>query len=122
MYTRQEFFDLVVNYARTMTKVCREEGDDPDFYKGCLYRSKEGTNACFIGGAIIPDDKYRPEFENRSLYYVLWEIGIDLSSDNGTRQMLLELQGVHDTSFFVEQDKWEQKFRKIADKFGVEYR
>jgi hypothetical protein len=56
----------------------------------CLYRSPDGTNACFIG-ACIPDKLYKPTMEDDSLFVIL--LRLDVKVDLG---LLGGLQRCHD--------------------------
>lgn len=57
--TNQELFDTCLNHLRKQGKRSVNSTGD------CLYRAPDGS-MCAVG-ALIPDDKYSPDFENRSV-------------------------------------------------------
>lgn len=107
----QTTFDRVVSHLR-------KQGCKAHIHGSCKYRV--GDMSC-AAGCLIPDEKYRPDFENtviiessgsiNSVGEVLREEGHDLT-------LVRVLQLVHDLH---EPCGWEAKFAHIAAAFDLDY-
>lgn len=104
-WAKQELFDAVVAHARTMTHKSQSEDEGR-----CYYRAPDG-NRCFIGG-IIPDEDYRPRFDNEmsvtDANTILTMLGF---SDDNVLTLACQLQDIHDN---CDMNEWEELFEMAA--------
>jgi hypothetical protein len=117
--TNQQTFDKVVKALRLQGK----PSFDPETFS-CLYRGPDNTKCA--AGHLIPNDKYRPEFEEGSVHredikYVIETEGYNLT-------LVVDLQLCHDMSAtdtyhtndsFME--KLERRLKKTAREFNLVY-
>lgn len=104
--TNQEAFDTMVRHARRQGK--RSETLDKDH---CLYRGPEGL-MCFVG-AIIPDDEYKPEWDEKGIQAK----DLPCAALAGVDKDLLNfMQYTHD---FVPIEHWEERFERYAKEFHL---
>lgn len=104
--TNQETFDTVVAHLR-------KQGCRAGIKNACLYR--DGDRKC-AAGCLIPDDKYRPDMEGKSVYQtpvcqVLHELRHNI-------ELVADLQTVHDRYDIFD---WEINFKDIANKWMLKY-
>jgi hypothetical protein len=105
--TLQEFFDVAWNHAVVKKSppsfVLMDEPemllmnrDTPNNYFAvkCRYRTEDGCR-CLIGAAI-PDDLYRPDFENITASVVMAELGATWEWEYFEKDKLNQLQRCHD--------------------------
>lgn len=71
--TEQEIFDRVAQHLRQQGAQATRAGG------GCLYRTREGL-MCAVG-CLIPEDQYRPEFDNTTELRYLHNTSPELFSD-----------------------------------------
>ena len=76
----------------------------------CLYRGPNGAK-CFIGAAI-PDERYDPSIERRSMSYALAKTSLTADDWRFAR----ELQVIHD---FTDVSKWDQLLRGLAKEYSL---
>jgi len=96
----QEAFNLIWERAKDKTKATVPG------QARCYYRSPNG-NRCFIG-ALIPDDRYKADFEN----IPLWEIKSRLKDILEPEEIKLgELQSIHDS---CDVDAWKHYLCEFA--------
>ncbi len=101
--TNQDLFNTV--YRHLLTQGVK--AIDPQTEK-CLYRGPNGTK-CAIG-CLIPDDRYFPALEGRSVSYndlAAKAAGIDLDQIN----LAVELQVIHDSYPVAE---WDKRLQSVA--------
>ncbi len=97
-----------------MAKVC----DAITSLEVCAYRGTNGRS-CAVG-CLIADEHYSPALENQNagspiVQDALLKSGVD-AYDSLTRDMLMELQGMHDG---MSPSRWAARFDQIANNFGV---
>lgn len=88
----------------------------------CLYRGPEGRKCA--AGILIPDSKYRPEFEG---WNIVGEAGesvnlkkaIGIEGDAVALQLVNCLQTCHDV---YEPNEWWSKLTEVAEKFRLDTR
>jgi hypothetical protein len=118
--TDQEMFDTVVAHAR-------KQGCKAMNGYTCSYRTSYGAK-CFIG-ALIPDDKYKEEFEAIGLCMLREDEGHEknakakaITDAAGIKkeqyEFAIALQNIHD-AFDVEQ--WETQFKQLAAQYKLTY-
>lgn len=108
--TKQAAFDAVVHYARTMT----ERSLDP-LSRACKYRTK--NNRCFVG-ALIPDYRYKPEFDDDAGVSV-YALCVQFKAKPGMSTLLDDLRKIHDN--YADMAQWEAMFKFVAEKYGLTY-
>lgn len=90
--TKQAIFDIAWKWSRAHPRCANYNGV-------CFYRSPDGQNACLIG-AIIPDSRYKGEFERRGIdciYSCLSDLfDQEIAADPG---WLCRLQKCHDRAW-----------------------
>lgn len=91
----QDIFDTVVKHLFAQGKQALDHDGD------CVYRSPTGLK-CAVG-CLIPDDKYDPELESRTIRTLL-NRGVLPLEYSPHRMLLGALQGVHD-----DPDNWESR-------------
>ena len=96
-------------------------------YGSCLYHSDDGKK-CFIG-AVIPNDKYQPNFEHRKGSAVLASIGLlpqrplpsegidALEKWSDVDSFIMQLQKIHDS---IPVMYWDASLRKLAEDYHLE--
>ncbi len=111
---KQATFNRVVRHARKQRK--KAEGPDPDNRKDkiCMYRAPGGRR-CFAG-ALIPNTRYSPEMEGKSIAAQMVRRAIIAGGHNVS--FVLELQTVHDA--YPVRD-WERQFCTIAKQHRLRY-
>lgn len=103
----QTAFNAVVKHARQMKERCMVDGQ-------CKYRREDG-NRCFVG-ALIPNNKYDPKFDEGSgLRFDLITGPMNASHLN---PLLSTLQTIHD---YDHMDTWEARFKIVANSYGLVY-
>jgi hypothetical protein len=117
--TNQELFDRVVAHARQQKCQAREGSK-------CLYRRPNGAK-CFIG-ALIPDDKYDPSFENVGLsmlnsnYKGDKQVALQIAEASGLDESQYalgeQLQNIHDN---IDTEEWESEFKHFAIEHSLIY-
>lgn len=87
LFNKQEIFDKIWNHAVV-------EQNLPSYFQpgNCRYKDDNG-NKCFVG-VLIPDSVYKPEFEEKTLKYVVRQIFGGVTDDD--IDFLAELQEIHD--------------------------
>jgi hypothetical protein len=110
--TDQEIFDKVVNHLRKQGgKAVNDDGE-------CLYRAPHGKKCAF--GCLMTDEEYTGRWEFRTARYLI-DTEESLQRFAPHKELIYTLQKIHDaTSYGVY--KWEEKFKKCAEKFGLEYK
>jgi len=90
--TRQEMFDTAAKHLLTQ----RTRSVVPGGY--CNYRGPQGR-MCAIG-PMIPDEKYSPHLEGRSVWFIdVWDaMGIDVDDPDNLKDLASKLQNIHDMS------------------------
>lgn len=106
--TNQEMFDRVVAHARAQKRHAISH------YRGCLYHGSNGVR-CFIG-ALIPDDKYKPELEGQAATSQAVQEAAGYTPEQVV--LALRLQSVHDQYAVPD---WEKRFRSLAAYFNLTY-
>lgn len=121
---KQVTFDTIVNHLRAQG--CRAATfNDSEYVSICKYRTEvDGRLLKCAAGCLIPDDRYKPEFEGSSLYvdyqlrsklttpgFLIKELGHDTD-------LVFQLQEVHDG---VDVEFWEGAFKSVALKNGLIY-
>lgn len=111
--TLQEIFDKILAHARTQRRQAAviTELSDGKRKISCMYRCHDGTK-CFIG-ALIPDEKYKPELENKgvSSIPVLAALGYYDRTFKASPLDLFILQRIHDCK---QPHEWEDEFKTFA--------
>lgn len=115
--TEQEILDAVREHAAQMPGKCTQFNGDNG---GCLYRSPDGTNACFVGAFLTDEEAKGLDDED--------EDGDGLTAKNLTEkglmparlvphtELLSELQLVHD---FSSREDWQASISAIAANRGL---
>lgn len=120
----QSIFDTVVNHAKAQkAKSIRDKNDpslpslEPPFVQTnlCAYRTNELK--CFAG-ALIPEEKYIPQFENGCVYYINQEQGFYKVFNYQEEKLVSELQNIHD---HTEPNEWHEGFQQVAKKYELMY-
>ena len=88
--TNQEVFDIVSAHLLKQNAKSIEDGV-------CKYKGPNGM-MCAVG-VLIPDDKYDPIFEGKSVDRIQHKLGFEHNS----LALLRDLQFIHD---YVEVDEW----------------
>lgn len=115
--TNQEIFDKVLTHLR-------KQGSASVGDKGlCFYRGP-GGKMCAVG-ALMPDEVYRPGYENESVsqlpHPVLFACGID-PNDEVQMSLCIDLQEAHDNDLVEPApDAWEDAMRDIAGNYDLKY-
>lgn len=100
--TNQEVFDKVAKHLLTQNKKAVSPIDGR-----CKYRTEDLKCA---GGVMIPDDKYLPKMEGRSMSAVIEEN--NLEELKPFVFLLYQLQKIHDVYF---PSKWKVRLGKLAE-------
>ena len=113
--SHQQTFNTVVEHLRKQGKKATTEND------GCCYRTPDGLKCA--AGILIPDSEYNHEFEGYSVYITPESRTLSLAGEFIEKlghdiALVSCLQRVHDV---YESDRWEEKFKAIADVFGLYY-
>lgn len=113
--TRQETFDKVAQHLlRQNARAMGPGAIGPQ----CVYRAPDGKK-CAVG-CLIPDDKYNPSMEGRSLVMhgpLQAIVGCENARD--MLRLLDALQGCHDD---VPVEKWREHLKHIAERHGLDAR
>ncbi len=100
--TNQEVFDKVAKHLLTQNKKAISPVDGR-----CKYRTEDLKCA---GGIMIPDDKYLPKMEGRSMSTVIKENSLEELKP--FMLLLDQLQGIHDVYFPSE---WKVRLGRFAE-------
>lgn len=118
---RQETFDKIVTHLLMQGKPATKTQESGSV--SCVYRGDEGT-MCAIG-CLIPDEKYSPQLEGRSIGRFtndeLSIIGFD-PSDDEMFSLLRDCQRVHDYSkspYYTFNEWILTKMKVVADVHGL---
>jgi hypothetical protein len=111
--TRQEIYDIVKTHAQLQPYRSRNPGNTH-----CAYRGETGSK-CFVG-ALIPDEKYNPNFDERCDTSIDTYSNADIReaagiSDND-RNFAASLQSIHDCTSAYE---WPDALRTFALENGL---
>ena len=97
---RQEIFDKVITHLVTQKVQSRTNSD----WGGCAYRGENGLS-CAVG-CLISDEDYRPEMDDSDVIEMGTDIGAILNVFPHlpewmrlNRDLLSDLQGIHDTDY-----------------------
>lgn len=107
--TKQETFDIVVKNLRRQNAQSEEDGS-------CMYRGPNGLRCA--AGWLIPDDKYKEDFEGCSVNSINVELDEVILGEGHDLFLARELQNVHDNN---DVEYWEEEFEKVADIFDLDY-
>lgn len=108
----QQAFDIMIQHLRQQGQPSKEEGSSR-----CLYRGPDGLK-CAVG-ALIPDNIYSRHFEGLDIHDAATQYPAIRKLFEGMDYTLLgAVQFTHDT---YPVDKWEEAFRNLAQRFGLEY-
>lgn len=117
--TEQEILDAVREHARQMPAKCTQFEDGNG---ACLYRSPDGTNACFVGAFLTNeeakglDDWDEDEDEDGLTAKNLTEKGLMPERLVPHTELLSELQLVHD---FAVREAWQTSISAVATRRGL---
>lgn len=110
--TNQELFDKCLTHLRQQGQRSVNESGE------CMYRAPDG-GMCAIG-ALIPDEKYDPNFENRSAAHnPVWQ-ATDLTEDQLPLALTIQRQ-MHDMAFGDFRTELEIRAHQVAAEFGLCY-
>lgn len=118
--TKQEIFDKVATHLLTQNKKSYLPGyNNTSISKACAYR---GEDNCKCGiGILIPDDKYDPSLESKTVInndvLLSLEDGID-REDVEIIQFLSHLQCIHDLCPIEE---WKFRLTVVAEDYGLSF-
>jgi hypothetical protein len=140
----QEIFDTVAEHLMQQAMPAVRD-DVPDWQKPsgaspCAYRSPKGMR-CAVG-VFIPEELYKPDFENMTVWHVLSSCGLisedecrNYLCDDGSRlDLLTTLQHVHDAAALwpdrytppvasrgpeAVRAFWAGRLREVAQDFGL---
>lgn len=104
--TNQEAFDVMVRHLRKQGRKSEHPTEDR-----CLYRGPDGL-MCAVG-ALIPDDQYRPEWDEKG---VLANELPCKALRRVDKDLLRKMQYIHD---FTAVEHWEQRFADCAERFNL---
>ena len=120
MHTPQSLYDAVARHLLTQREPSRVPPEVPCVGNGCAYRGERGLK-CAIG-ALIPDELYRPEFEQVGV----GEYGPEgaairaaagIPEDNPTMLNLAgRLQALHDNQ---RPEAWRGCLERVAADYGL---
>lgn len=107
----QQILDTVAAHLRAQ-KACATNGDK------CAYRAPDGRKCAL--GVLIPDELYESRFEDMSASWVLSASdGLQAMFPEQVRQLLGELQQVHDREQGYPEPDFEPGLALVAKKFGL---
>ena len=108
LVTNQEAFDRVARHLLTQRARSMDSAG-----MACAYRGANGLK-CAIG-CLIPDARYRPSFEERTVGEpeILAAAGLTASQE----RLAEALQRVHD---IWEPDAWSHRLTRLAGEFGLD--
>lgn len=113
--TLQQVFDHVLKALRKQGKA------SVDTQGNCFYRTPEGLKCA--AGHCIPDDLYRPSFENESIDKLINSYSLVLPWMTSEHiPLMIALQSAHDIDLGHRITSWEKEMKKIAEKFGLMYK
>ena len=127
--TLQEIYDkvkahLIAQGRPAMCVLTGEEGytgatGSPIRGEVCMYRAPDGAKCA--AGCLIPDEKYHPSMEGKTLYVVLREYPDALGFTPTPYQLRLicVLQGIHDRNT-DNRDKVQALVRAVGREWGLE--
>ena len=107
--SQQEVFDVVATHLMTQKQQCVTES------WSCRYRHTNGLK-CAIG-ALIPDELYNFNLEERNVDSIISDDGFNFYPDQDT-VFLTKLQSVHDT--YTKPTKWFTELDRLAQSFGLD--
>lgn len=113
--SKQEVFDRVVTHLAQQGEpaLCMLlQGDETEEYS-CAYRTPDGKMCA--AGCLIPDEKYKPEFENATFSGVL--LSSTLTCDPDLVDFIENLQMAHDARVSLHQ--LQSELRHIANGYGI---
>jgi hypothetical protein len=111
--TPQEVFDSVATHLLTQNEQARATNMGPAG-AACQYRTPYGLKCAF--GCLIPDDMYSPQFEYKTIAYILDKTPYLDDLYRPHLSLLEKLQRVHDRS---EPNKWKDHLATVAVSFGL---
>ena len=111
--TKQETFDKVVNHLRKQG--AKAEGEIYGTSRQCIYWDRNTGRKC-AAGCLIPEDKYDPKFETKSVKYE--EIRNIIEDEGHDLYLVRCLQWIHDDRDILD---WEVSFMALANSLGLEY-
>lgn len=106
----QQTFDRIVTHLRKQGCRC------VDGFESCKYRNNVGQKCA--AGCLIENDEYKPKMEGRCIQTLINECYKFRNITKENLDLVKALQSVHDCE---DVDKWEHYFKKVAEKFGVNY-
>jgi len=112
MKTRQEIFEIGARHLLNQGERSERLGKTGDMF--CSYRGDEGRK-CVIG-ALIPDDKYDPNMEERGVYSLLIDFPecLDVVDDEF---FLTSLQQIHDRNLPI---SWKEKLYNLGKEWNLD--
>ena len=109
---QQEIFDKVATHLIAQGK--RSIG----FGGACAYRGDNGSMCA--AGCLIPDDEYKPEFENRAWFYIANEVPSFSNAPDRVHDLITTLQWVHDSPCsWLSPEKLKESLRAVASRCGL---
>jgi hypothetical protein len=120
---RQLVFDRTVERAKDPRRATANADETIGGMPVCLYRAAGGL-ACFFG-ALIPDDRYNPRMEGRSVqttdaYYLSTDLFVggerDAEFDGADVDFLRDLQRVHDREV---PEYWKKSLLNVAKVYAL---
>ncbi len=118
--TAQQVFDAVRQHAKTMPG--RSMSNPSDLSSGCVYRTSDGSNACFVGALLTDAEVFDNELDDRGNVYT----ANDLTNSGKMPARLVEhtallqsLQDIHDQN--RDRRAWPREFRELAARIGLSF-
>lgn len=111
MATQQETFDIGATHLMTQAKRCIDDKNGQ-----CRYRLND---LMCVAGVFIPDEKYDPKMEGRSVITVAGNIsfaGQVILEEGHDLNLLRDMQECHDDA---DMHNWPNVLREIAQRFGL---
>lgn len=108
--TLQEMFDKVAAHLlKQNRKAISADG------RSCMYRAPNGDQCA--AGCLIPDDKYSPEMEGKTVFSdrVRNAIG-EIALNSSGFHLLTDLQGIHD---HCDPQSWPDRLEAAAHRFAL---
>ncbi len=124
MHTPQSLFDAVARHLLTQRACSYLPKDHPanDAGNGCAYRGENGLR-CAIG-ALIPDDRYSPEFEGLTVRTFGQEAAMLRAAaslpddrDDPLNMLAASLQRIHDGTH---PNAWARDLRAAAERYSLD--
>ena len=109
---QQEIFNKVATHLIAQGK--RSTG----FGGACAYRGYDGTMCA--AGCLIPDDEYKPEFENKSWHIIGMRIPTFANAPLEVHDLIAWLQMVHDTPHsWLTPENLKESLKSVASRCGL---